>query len=100
MTDNFIDADIGLKFDKDTLTRKVTQHIPDSFLDRLKTKRDASRNAPMGNFHHLASIPTAVVEKWQAEGFNIFDQNVSVQEIMKRLRTEDMQKFFASDRKI
>lgn len=79
---------------------KKQQEIPTSFLDRLKAKRDASRNAPMGDLHHVASIPVAIVEKWMSEGFNIFDRNNSVKDIVARLQSEDMQAFMATERRV
>lgn len=103
-TPELIDTDIRIKFDDlynpKTMIRKVAQDIPSSFLDRLKDDRLASSNAPMGNFHKVASIPTAVVEKWRAEGFDIFDKNVSIKEILKRLQSQDLQAFIATTRRV
>ena len=80
----------------DNAVRKTQQYIPSSFLDRLKDKRSASVNAPMGDMHHVASIPTSVVEKWMAEGFNIYDKNVGLKAILQRLRAEDMNGLIAT----
>lgn len=97
----FLEADIRLRENgHQSLLRKITQDIPAQFLDRLKDKRAASLNAPMGDMHHVASIPESVVLKWMGEGFNVFDQNVTVQEIIARLRVEDMGDFMATERTI
>lgn len=97
----FIDADIRLRrVDDETAARTVTQAIPDQFLRDLKDQRSHSANAPMGEMHKVASIPVAVVEKWIAEGFNIFDKNVTVPEIVKRLQSEDLTAFMATERRI
>jgi hypothetical protein len=99
---DFIDADIRLRInpDENRVERKVSQDLPSSFLDRLKDTRTRSANKRMGEFHHVASIPVALVEKWQAEGFNLYDKNVSVQDVLKRLNSEDLTAFIATSRKI
>ena len=84
----------------DLVGRKITQDIPDEFLTDLRDSRFASRNERMGNFHKVASLPVAVVEKWIAEGFNVFDKNVTVPEILKRLSAESLTDFIATNRRI
>jgi hypothetical protein len=99
--ETFLDADIRLrKDDPKSVTRKITQEIPDSFLRGIRDKKFSSSNSRMGDMHHVASIPVALAEKWIAEGFNIFDKNVSVPEILKRLHSEDMTAFIATNRRI
>jgi hypothetical protein len=77
-----------------------SQEIHSSFLDNLATKRADSVNAKMGDLHHVASIPVILVEKWKNEGFDIFDKNIKLQDIVKRLHSEDMQAFMATERRI
>lgn len=79
-------------------TRKHTQAISQSFLDDLKDSRNESSNRPMGEFHRVASIPTAVVEKWLREGFNIWE--ASGPEIVKRLKAENLDAFMATEKRI
>lgn len=79
---------------------KRTQEITTQFLDNLAQERIASKTAKAGEFHKVASIPTAVVEKWMKEGFNIFDKNVNLKEILRRLNSEDMQKFLATEKRV
>jgi len=50
--------------------------------------------------HLAASIPVVVVEQWMAEGFNIFDPNVKLEDIMKRLRLYDMERLIASGKRL
>ena len=78
--------------------RKHKQHISQAFLDDLKDARNESTQKPMGEFHRVASIPTAVVEKWLREGFNIWE--ASGPEIVKKLQAEDLQMFMATERKV
>lgn len=96
----FFDADARYRVEPDHLVRKVTQEIPSSFLDTLSEKRLRSANAQTGDLHHVASIPTSLVEKWIAEGFNIFDKNVTIAEIVKRLHSEDMATFMATTKQV
>jgi hypothetical protein len=98
-----LDATTRLQFDRSddkTLLRRITQDVPSSFLDRLRDKRLASNNAPMGDLHHVASIPVAIVEKWITEGFNIYDKNVTIPEIMRRLQSESMEHLKATSKAI
>lgn len=95
-----LDADARYRIDTDRFIRKVTQEIPTSFLDDLREKRLRSANAKSGDLHHVARIPTALAEKWMAEGFNIFDKNVTIAEIVKRLHSEDMAAFMATTKQV
>lgn len=80
------------------IIRKHTQHISQAFLDDLKDARNESTHKPMGELHRVASIPTAVVEKWLREGFNVWE--ASGQEIVRRLKTENLDMFMATDKRI
>jgi len=97
---HLIDANTRLRFEKDHAVRRITQEVPASFLDQLKRKRDDSASAPTGEMHHVASIPVAIVEKWMAEGFNIFDKNINLKEIVKRLNSEDMAGFLVTNKRL
>jgi hypothetical protein len=95
-----IDVEGRYRVEEDRIVRKLTQEIPDSFLRDIADERHAAQHVATGNFLKVASIPTAVAEQWLAEGFNIYDQNVGVREILKRLNSQDMQKFIATDKRI
>ena len=94
------DVNTALSFDGDKAVFKRTQDIGSHFLSDLADERLSSSNARMGNFHKVASIPTVIVEKWMAEGFNIFDKNVNTKEIIRRLQSEDMNGLFATTKRI
>lgn len=94
------DVETNLSFDGDKAVFRRTQDIGNHFLSDLATRRLDSAHAPMGDMHHVASIPTGVVEKWMAEGFNIFDKNVKLPDIIKRLQSEDMMGLMATSRRI
>jgi len=101
MTTQLIDPNITFEDDSDNaLVVKKEQAIPQSFLDRLKTARDDSSNNKMGDYHRVASIPTVVVEKWMREGFNIWDKNVTVKEIVARLKLEHLDYFLTTTKSV
>lgn len=101
MTTQLINPEITFEDDSDAaLVVKKEQHIPQSFLDRLKTARDESSNNRMGDYHRLASIPTVVVEKWMREGFDIYDKNVTAKEIVARLKLEHLDAFLTTTKRI
>ena len=96
-----INQNITFQDDPDAaLVIKREQVIPQSFLDRLKADRDESSTRPMGDYHRVASIPVAVVEKWMREGFNIWDKNIKASEVVARLKTENLEAFLTTTKRI
>jgi len=87
--------------DDDSIVRKHTQHIPQWHLDDLKEQRNRSTEQREGEFMRVASIPTAVVEKWMREGFDILsDRNITGADIVKRLKAENLDAFLTTDKSI
>lgn len=80
----------------DFSTIKREQHIPDSFLQECHDNRVASNHGSMGEMHQFASIPTAVVDHWMRQGFDVYKEDVK--SILKRLRDEDLSAFITTDR--
>ena len=99
---DFHDLSVKVQVSDDAKTLNVAkqQYIPDSFLKGLAAEREASKTAKMGEYHKVASIPVALVEKWKSEGFDIFDKNNSLQDVLKRLQSQDFHQFIATSRKI
>lgn len=96
-----INPEIEFQNDSDNaLVIKNQQHIPQSFLDRLKVARDESSANKMGDYHRVASIPVVVVEKWMREGFNIWDKNVKASEVVARLKSENLDAFLTTTKSI
>ena len=95
-----IDAETAVRIEDDNVVFKRTQHIDPHFLASLSDERAEQDAAPMGNFVKAASIPTIVVEKWLAEGFNIFDPSVGLPAIMKRLAAEDMDRLITTNKRL
>lgn len=97
-----IDASTRLVLNDDASEATIirTQTVDDSLLERISDSRLANQHAQMGDMVHAASIPAAIVDKWFSEGFNIFDPNVGVEAILKRLRLEDMSRLIATDKQL
>lgn len=101
-TIKLVDAETELTLDGDRAIFKRTQEIDDHFLGSIADHRvDTSSDfTPMGDMYLAASIPTVVVEQWMAEGFNIFDPNNKLEDIMKRLQRDDMERLIATDKRL
>lgn len=99
---NLLDVETKVRLDDDKAIFRRTQEIDSKFLAGLADQRTESSSAfhRAGDFHHAASIPVVVVEKWLAEGFNIFDPNVKLEDILKRLQKYDMENLIATGKKL
>lgn len=84
----------------DGLYIKRSQEIPQHLLDDLKEQRDQSTSRREREFMRVASIPAVIVEKWLREGFNILDPNVNGKEIVRRLKSENLDAFLTTDKSI
>lgn len=76
---------------------KTVQHLPQAFLDSLRADRNAS-SAPATESYRVASIPNALVEKWQREGFDVFRE--SARDIVARLKAEGYDHFLTTDKAV
>jgi len=95
---NLFDAEGNLTVNVDGLAIREDQYIPQSFLDDLKNAREESVKERAREFHHVASIPVSVVNKWMREGFDIYE--ATIPEIMTRLRAEHLDGFIATKKRI
>lgn len=94
------DAEWSVKDDIDQLTIRKDQEITDEFLDDLKDRRFNSSHVREKEFMHVASIPTAVVEKWMREGFDILSGKHTAREIVQRLKAENLDAFLATNKRV
>lgn len=76
------------------------QEIPSDFWDKVAELKHVQDNAPVGDYLCVATLPELVIEKWFAEGFNIFDPNVTAKEVLARLRLEDKDRLITTSRQI
>jgi hypothetical protein len=101
--DNILIDDIGVDFEDNVgggLVIKQSQEIPEEHLDALRIAKADTIGTPMGELHRVCSVPTNLVEKWMREGFNIYDKNVTPQEVLKRLRQEQLDTFITTTKRI
>lgn len=82
----------------DRVTRKNTQHIPNSFITDLRDARHNSSHIREGEHMRVASIPVAVHEKWLREGFDLFQH--SHKDVIKRLKAENLDAFIATNKQV
>jgi hypothetical protein len=92
------DVHVDLGEDLDGAYIKRTQDIPDSYLRGLRLEREASLSTPAGEFHRVASIPVAVVEKWLREGFDIHRE--PIQAVLTRLDREGLDAFKTTNKRV
>lgn len=93
-----------VQFDNDKSTGDLlinrTQEIPGEFLDHLQLMRANSIQTPMGEMHCACVVPTTVIEQWKREGFDAMDPSVSIEDVMRRLRKQELDNFIATQRRI
>lgn len=95
---NIINSDFNIHEHDDKLVIERFQEIPQWWLDELKTERFESKNRPAGEYHRAASIPQAVVDKWLAEGYDVFKEPVA--KSLARLRAENLDAFITTDKQL
>ena len=96
------DVETKVRLDDDKAIFKRSQEIDSGFLSGLGYLKQESASSfnKTGDFHKVASIPVVIVERWMAEGFNIYDPNVKLPDILKRLQREDMEQLIASGKRL
>jgi hypothetical protein len=97
MQDKLIDSDIAFDENTDGLVIQRFQEIPHSFIDKLKEERFQNTQGRVKNeMHRAASIPVAVVEKWQREGYDVFKE--PIKKTLAKLKQENLDAFITSDK--
>lgn len=91
-------SETGFIMDAGSMVRKHTQNITQAFLDDLKDARNESTSKPTGEFHRIASIPTVIAERWLREGFDLWE--ATGEQIVRKLKSEDMAAFMATEKRI
>lgn len=92
--------DVSFQFgaDQDGLFTTHTQDIDQTFLDRLREKRNDSAHGPIGDWMHVASVPAIFVHKWLREdGFNAYQ--APIKDVEARLRREGLEGFLATEKR-
>lgn len=96
------DVETKVRLDDDKAIFKRSQEIDSRFLSALSDLKHETSSTfqKTGDFHKVASIPVVIVERWMAEGFNIYDPNIKLEDIVKRLQREDMEQLIASGKRL
>jgi hypothetical protein len=84
----------------DGLIIRKDQEITDHFLDDIRDAKQHSANRHEGEFMHVASVPTIVVEQWLREGFDIRDRNVTAADIVKKLKENSLDAFLVTNKRV
>lgn len=74
-----------------------SQVIPDSFTDDIQN-RFTGANDKTGEFLFVGSVPTAVVDRWLREGFDVY--RAPIRETLAKLRAENMGRFIGTSKRI
>jgi hypothetical protein len=77
---------------------KRQQFIPNQFMEDIRKEREDSISTPAGDFHRVARIPTAVIDKWYREGFDYM--RAPVREILRKLALEQQEQFITTKKRI
>lgn len=76
----------------DDVVVKREQNIPDWYLKSLDEERDERKKRPDMDWALLCVVPVALADEWLAQGFNIYSNEATPEEIMSRLRKHEMDK--------
>ena len=68
---------------------QTQQTIGNDFWNNVKQAQDDFDLRKEG-YQKVAAIPTALVNKWYREGFDIFSEEATINEINARLKKEEM----------
>ena len=74
------------------------QEIPDEFTAAIRRERDFQDQKFAADDVKIASLPGALVDHWYREGFSIWDQNITPQDIINRLVREDLTAFLCTSK--
>jgi len=79
----------------DDLAVAYEQEITSEFLQELQDRYVGTKD-PSGELLCVACIPTAVVDRWMREGFNVFEETHAAS--VARLRAESLGKFILTSK--
>lgn len=93
---NGVSVDLQSNTDGHIITTHQT--IPDSLLQELSDKRQASHTVREREFMHCASIPAALADRWYREGYDVFQE--PIRKTMAKLKNENLEYFLATAKDI
>jgi hypothetical protein len=74
------------------------QEIPDDFRRNIQDIRTHQDGKFAADDVQIASLPGALVDHWFRQGFNIWDRNIRAQDIIDRLRNENLGAFLCTSK--
>jgi len=78
---------------------EAIQEIPDEWRRGLQDIRTHQDSKFAADDVQIASLPGALVDHWFRQGFNIWDRNVTPQDIIDRLVREDLTAFLTTSKR-
>tara|TARA_B110000208_G_scaffold3348_1_gene4457 strand:- start:1009 stop:1317 length:309 start_codon:yes stop_codon:yes gene_type:complete len=84
--------------DEQNFNIQQTQHIPQSFLDNIRSQREDSLGTNAGDYMSVARVPVLVHEKWLREGFDMMKEPAYA--IVARLKQESLDAFLTTQKKV
>lgn len=94
--DNGIAVSIASHTDGHTIEK--VQHIPQAFLDSLKTERFESMNVRETDYQRVASIPVCLVDRWLKEGYDVFQE--PIRKTVAKLKSEHLEYFVTTGKNV
>jgi hypothetical protein len=98
MDKKLIAADFDIKEGTEGTIIEQYQEVPQWWIDQLKEYKADTKHAPSGEYHRAASIPQVVVDKWLAEGYDVFKEPVS--KSLAKLRAEGLDYFITTEKNL
>lgn len=84
--------------DADGLYRTRSQQISSEFLQELQDQKTAGGYTQSGEMLKMASIPVVIVEQMLKEGVDVY--KAPIKDIVKWLKTNDMDHFITTSKRI
>ena len=98
MNKTLIDTDMAVAQDADGLYRTQSQEISSDFLQELQNQKTAGGYTQSGEMLKMASIPVVIVEQMLKEGVDVY--KAPIKDIIKWLKTHDMDHFITTSKRI
>ena len=76
----------------------AVQEIPDEFIKDLADRKTIQDQRFAADEVQICSLPGALVDTWFRNGFDIWDRNITPQDIINRLIKEDLTAFLTTSK--
>lgn len=97
MTINIIDPRTDFNVACDKLQVVHSQEIPIEAVREWRRKNTESMTRRCQEVEHVAAIPVLFAHEWmRRDGFDVYDKNVSLRDIIAKIKKEDCHAFLTS----